>query len=707
MNHTVATIETAVDSDHAYFVYAKKSPDKGGKWQMLFVDTLDDEALAHDGFNVVGTYRVADLDFEDLAELASLAGQRELSADREQALGALLAGARTAQPGACFDLDFKTDAAAADEAQAMIERVLPGLRVAYSSGPSKPSRHMECLFDTRCWSPHLPQAAFEWAKGLMFRAGFVPRAGDRKQRFWCLPRDSGGTRGFVDLSNFNRTPSARGSLLRPLGGLTKNGLDRKTLCPGSPPTRPTVLVPRAALERAELAAQVDAKRVDRMEKAAARDRKLEPILGTGPPSDALGRFLATQAKPGDHHDLRMALAAAAINKRLGTRKLWVRAMTEAWGDADDAAAAWDSTALRLRNGQATRGIGYVRQALGGAHMVQLVAALAASLGLDFMLVLERLGLPRTYVPSELATTIRSSISPERTTKKRRMAEDALPTTGQLRTVLAQRVERVQFCAMIRRDERCLDCAKGRCSHHLTCQTPQLCSRCTFTQVRRLGEWCEEHWPNNARYQISTGTFDTREEAVLRRKQLHNPLAQIAPIAPGASGSPGVPPKWRLTIVTLAQTTSACAAANLPSVWATKREALSAFAEALLGTWACVRDLLERGRHEDAAQLLAQLYGKHTTGRSRCSESLPWPRAKDLRAEAKAKMEAKRRAEPDACACPTPGVYDHVYEPTNTMLAEATRFPMPFKEAVGVLRKGADAGYLEVTVEKIETPCLRL
>lgn len=710
-----------------FLLYGKARPDRGGTWVPLTTDDLDDEALARAGWNVLSSFWLADgLERDAQVELARIWGRlkerlSEVDALTERRLASQLV---TAQPGGCFDLDF-TDAAAALEAVERIDRMVPGLRWSFSSGPTKPKRHGEFLVDASSWSPHLARATLRWAQEQVAAAGFVPRQGvaDRRARFWALPTDPTGELGCVDLSNLNRSPG-RGALLRPLGGLTKDGQGRKVLCPGSPPARPRVVIPAAMLEGAAREESAGARRAERIDRAREREAKLEPLVG--PVNDRairlLSGWLVQQRKPGDHHVVRMALCSLAMRKRLGNERLWVEALGRAWGDRPDAAGAWASTAARLRSRQPTKGLAYLWRTLGSAHMVQLAWTLTQALGVEYSVVLRRLAPPcgsRIVGLDSLTAAVGRVVDPLATiTRKGNATKNRPPSVEPRAEAMVQRLRKVEGCKLYRLDHRCDLCGKYRCKRHMTCHAKELCGGCMLRYMSMRVEAIERYW-KAPEYTAVTRAFDTKAEAEKAIKRLSSDLAvgekPLGFLSPDPVSKKGGAIRWRVTLIApegiqtanqirlLASDTTEQIRHNL-----TKRQAIQRVAYMLSLPWAAVHDLLERGRADDAAALLDQLYGKHVV-RNAHTAALPWPTAQQAKELLQERLQAQER-DPELCdmACPSDGVYDAVHVETETVLAYGLRYPPTLQDLIEAWSAGVDAGiYQQPEVERHEAVHLRL
>lgn len=710
-----------------FVLYGKARPDRGGTWVPLTTDDLDDEALARAGWNVLSSFWLADsLERDAQVELASIWNRlkeklTEAQAATERRLASQLV---TVQPGGCFDLDFD-DPAAALEAVERIDRVVPGLRWSFSSGPAKPKRHGEFLIDSSSWSPHLARAALRWAQEQVAAAGLIPRQGvaDRRARFWVLPRDPRGELGCVDLSNLNRAPG-RGALLRPLGGRTKDGQGRKVLCPGSPPTRPRVVIPATMIEAAAREEAQGARRAERIDRAREREAKLEPLVG--PVNDRsirmLTGWLVQQRKPGDHHMVRMALCCLAMRKRLGTERLWVEALGRAWGDRQDAAGAWASTAARLRGRAPTKGLAYLWRTLGSAHMLQLAWTLTQALGVEYSVVLRRLAPPcgsRVAGLEALVASVGRVVDPTATiTRKGSRAKNRPPSVEPRAEAMVKRIQKVGACKLYRLDHRCDLCGRYRCKRHMTCHNKELCGGCMLRYLSMRVEAIERYW-TAPEYTAVVRSFDTKTEAEKAIKRICSDMAvgdkPLGFISPDPVGAKGGAIRWRVLLVAPEGVRAADQIRLLASDPSSqirhrlkKRQAIQRVAYMLSLPWAAVHDLLERGRPDDAAQLLDQLYGKHVV-RNAHTAAMPWPTAQQAKDLLQERLAAQER-DPELCdlACPSDGVYDAVHAETETVLAYGLRYPPTMQDLIHAWESGVEAGiYQAPEIERHEAAHLRL
>lgn len=159
---------------------------------------------------------------------------RELRKSGEQdELNALLGRTlRWTVPG--IDLDFQ-DRELCERARVAIDAAFRAkgleLRWAYSGSPERPRYHADlgpCLPGAE--HTHLHWAILGIATHVIKHVvGMVAI----KSEFYTWPGED-PAKGFVDLSNLNRSPEGRGGMFRPMGGLHKDGVHRKARVPGSP-----------------------------------------------------------------------------------------------------------------------------------------------------------------------------------------------------------------------------------------------------------------------------------------------------------------------------------------------------------------------------------------------------------------------------------------------------------------------------------------
>mgnify|MGYP001577834833 CR=1 FL=1 len=630
---------------YAAFYRRDPSPDSEERWHLLTADTIDEilEDSPGRGANVLG--QVFDLgvldptEQEELLELGNLATSRQTADQRARERELLVRCPRHSFAG--IDNDFN-DADAARRVEGLLlaelarRRVSP--RISYSSG-SGIHRHYD-LGPYRKGHPRLAHATFAWAKDVCRAAGLVPRkmktgsGKDGGQAFWVFPEDPYGDLGAIDLSPMKREPSGRGSLFRPLGGLAKDGIKRKTLVPSSPrrPSEWTEELMEHALEL--LAADPD----PALHPMARKTRK--PWHGNKPRDDAPGvasfprlvEWVSKHWHVGGGHTLRMTIAGALIASGLVDDNQGVDALWRGTGNLNDSRDAWFSTKSRLEDGLSVVGAPALRKEVTSEGMRDLAWELWNDLvirgsNVELFEVWRRFG-GQNRVPAEIITPLVAELA---TRVEKGKGE--------------KQIKRIKHCARCgdyaTRHTACDLCGGHGCPKCLYCGVIDLCGSCIHRTIRTSVEALV--LPKKVTMDLYY--FDTRQDAnkfsrTLKAADGLRPLRFVTP-----SGD-----RW--------QVLSVQDSTNGVEMWGKPTERIinaphllvrGYITNALLARHVLVRTKIEQGDAVGAADALLSLYCSKSV-RSRVCQ-IHWPSQKEIAALARSAVEG-REAEEGQCVCPT-------------------------------------------------------
>jgi hypothetical protein len=442
------------------------------------------------------------------------------------------------------------------------------------------------------------------------------------------------------------------------------------------------------------------RRRDRTRKAREAEAKLEPITGDGRKLNALTQLLVEYRKQGDHHTHRMTLAGLALTKRLGTQQQWVDALGLAWGDRADAEATWRSTEALVRAGIRPRGLYAVRKEFGACFMQKLSVALAADLGTRLASVLARIGFTRVKLDFDpVIAAIKEHGSRDLVKKRQKKVGVSGPRKVERRYVLAEGLGRVDECRRMRRDASCSVCGEVRCQTHLKCQDRLGCDPCSKRYVFQFFDMVSEKWKDEAKYQVAEAIFDSRAEALRAKKDLGDARSFLAPTLLDRKDAPV---RWKLVAVTFGMREGSLVRGAMPNYKAnlSKAQALDAVLATLCAPRCVFLDLVQAGRHVDAAKLYDELHNKPIASRK---GSLYWPTSEDLGNKRKEFVQ-----EQQGCGHDVDDLYDVWHEPSNTKVVDKAKFPPTFKEAVDSYRQGVLGGFYESPIaEPVGATSLRL
>ena len=496
-------------------------------------------------------------------------------------------------------------------------------------------------------------------------AGLAPKPGSAVGHgdvplTWILPGRGGAV---LDLIPLNHGPSSKQRLFRPLGGLNKRADARKCLALGSPPAGSPIT--RAILAQAPPAPA----QPQRRERERYQQEEWEPVLPVGRLAPLI-RALVPLCRPGDNHDLRLAICAVAQVKKLLTRVAWINAIGQAWGDHSDAAAAWDSTAERLRSNLAVRGATWLRARVGTLAVYRIAHAVAAVAEEPISEMFARFGRP-TADGAHLD------------------AIDNYVTD----TRLSDRVATARRCLQFRHHAVCTGCDVELYRARVRCGWFEACPACAIAHMRSTEGWLHEQWEGQIIHARFTG-YATREEAlddVARRitpaKTGERPLRLPVPRSDGS---------W--DVLALA-TTRSIGAALLRGQWRAAEvvgevdapEAVKLAIDAIAQRLLVPLDHLEHGRFIEAAELLEDLYCTHRAV-GVIGATLGWPSTTALRVAAREHVEARNETD-CCCAADTPECHHYDHLPTGARVVDGARYPQPITMLVSTLDVGQSAGMI--------------
>jgi len=673
--------------------WATRSPTgRGERWQLVSLPA-DDQECARRGWNLCSpTLDVSALSRDQLDALTDAA-----SSASAELPGLLENLPRLTCPG--YDVDGDCSIASAEIATRLLRAEASrgnNLRASFSSGPGGAGRHLEFGPATHeAQTPGLLRTMMRRAAVLAAEAGLVPQDGssgsvDGVPLFWTLP-DHKSILGKeaparLDLSPLNHNPRSRERMFRPLGGLNKRQNDRKSLCRGSPRRGPPITVavlseaPAAVVNIAPGSSEQIGARTRRARERNSADR-VEIVHASGPLYD----WFMAHKRAGAHHDERQAVAAFAIQAALFSKRIWVSAMGQAWGDIEDAGAAWDSTLRRLNAHQPVRGATWLRKRLGTRAWRALVAAISAVSGRSLPFLTQRLGTPTAaeeYVRQveeyfdQSAADIRAGLRPA-------ISHDR----GIVRDRIRTRVLNSEYCCRTIRESRCTNCNLFTCRCKIHCSERELCQLCLNRYMINVESWLAEKWRGLTIRIVHVHGFETREGAMKK-------IAVLSSVRAGEGAlrvvSPATDGTWSLMILCRKGAEIDNRIVFLGAQQVVKsREAIRLLCVELQKRSSTVLDMLERGETEDAVLLMEALYCTHSVMGQR-NASLPYPRMSDLDAARKAELAELREEREDFCYdCPEDTRQTHTVTiiATGIIVIEDSDFPPSITQVRESHRRG--------------------
>jgi hypothetical protein len=645
-----------------FFYRTDPATDSREPWRFEVVDVDGDDdvvdvervlAARHD-VNVLGQLLDLEaLDAPEREELLAAAAEGD-----EVALARILPGVpRVTTPGVDLDFDNAPDAEALRAQFSSYWRRVAGveLRWSRSSGPARSRLHGELgPAEPGAEHPELMRAAFGWwrlacrAIGLVERADH-PGAGD----FWVHPDDPKGLRGTVDLSPLNRAPERRGSLFRPLGGLTKDGKARKVLASGSvergsPWTRELVEEGlRLWRAQEDAAGRSSARRRGPRPKAPLED------LPTCNELPGLSAWVRAVAGPGRNHELRLALSGVLVRSGLVRDHHGIEALARGTGNRVDSRDAWLSTKDRIRAGLPVKGAPSLRRLVGVAELERLAWSLFQDLTVrgtrvDYLEVMRRLNV---LVPPEVRHVEHALAAVE--------ARLAMGPDGRELKVLEQldaRLRALGRCSRrARQTEPCGCCGKLGCPNVLRCSVQDACATC----ARRYAQGYAESLELPARVDVALAFYESRKEAkkavarVQRRVETDaRPLGFTAPADGGRWAALVIGPTGalagdvvRFVIPEQGQADAVHVTGQAPALgraWV---------ARILLARHVQARARLERGDTAGFVDLALELYRRKAVQVPRVA-AIAWPSVEAVRGVRRAWAQKRQELPEEAfCGCP--------------------------------------------------------
>jgi len=666
----------------------RTDPDTSSRQPWLFGEgdesLLDDERVALvGGANVLG--QVLDpnaLEPDERAQLAKLLDtpSYELMAKDRAVVGKLLAKVpRLFAPG--VDLDYH-DAGAALDVKARIDAELSrrGLHVrwAHSSGPGRPERlHGDlspCLPGAE--SVDLLRAMLGWWRELVDSIGLVPRTKSHGECFWVLPDDPDGKLGSVDLSTLNRSANARGSLFRPLGGLSKDHTNRKTLCPGSPqhgsPISAEMVAAGWALYREQqkrISGYDPAKRQQR--RPVARFKPL-PNLPEGKRCRPLERLFVGAHKAGAGHDQRLAAMGVLVNSGLVTSHALIHAASRGGMRLQDARGAYWTTKQRIEAGQPVKGREAMPSLFGWAALLKFAWGYCrwnwkhgGTVSLDE--VWRRLAPARPLKRDHAERLERALVALGDSTDEAKAA--AVES-------VRKRVAGCWACRKRTATMTCKVCDKTVCEHPLRCNVQDVCMSCGTTSLRLLLDCWQETMP--AELYVLTLTCKDEAERRSMVRFFRRAMEGSETYHTWKSPSLDTPGGWLLTFVGTADLFGIVAEHDFRGDDQPRHMARSFVAYAYLSRFVWALDAVEQGDMAVAAERMVSLYrGKtYISKRGARDKTFTFPSGEDVkayRARLVERLSAERaeRGEPpeDRCTEHPPEVVGSTYTIRDTVSGE--------------------------------------
>lgn len=649
----------------------RRSDSKWADWEPWQTSTLDETVLSKAGANLHGIYLdVSALSRTDQIELGTLLNRKSGHEDiaREQEL--LLRCPRVGQVPGGYDIDFDDPADSAAMAELVrVEEARRGitLREAWSGGEKRGKRHLE-------WGsvdphPNAMRGAFGRALDVAKAIGLVPKrngSGSPAKRYWCFPDDPSGSRGMLDLSNLNRTPLNRGAMFRALGGLHKDGKNRKTLVPGSPevgsPFTLAMLEEGLRLADKHYGAEPEFLNPDGSVKAFS-------IRPTNIPMDRQDLRQSADVvegwwRKGQGHPLRLALAGTLLRSELvslsgaeqvllATTASGVDENGQPFDTRSDARATVVATAQRLGNRYLrTAGPRSLRDLVGSPALFDLAWAMSRDLGKPLAHVWDRLTSSRKNEASEVKGVVDDiakvmlefdsddSFTPDERKEKRKRA-----------SLSRHRLMSSAICGKRRNDTKCSCCDGIRCKKHMECNDPS-CPRCLRSRIRDLLELLT--LPKFCKVVHRSG-FPTKKAA----EKAYSRLPRYGKKRPRALY--GITPdgSWECTLIADRTDSGACTTASAlvtadgGSVhdWQAPHQVRDWVARVLILKHVTARQAVEKGDRA-SLKLMLDAYRTHITSGS--DRSIPWPTKAQIRELRKARAE-KRPKTPEElaeeCKCP--------------------------------------------------------
>lgn len=698
--------------------YATRSSRGKEKWELVALP-IDGAECARQGFNLVGQALdlnvLGDIKYLELKRLAALK-RDEMTTDEGVALGEILSQLPRAT---VVDIDIDGDDAAASKSIAlkMIEEfATKGIEVVayHSSGPQRGGLHLAFGAVADPKHPDLGRMVGRLVAEVAADAGLVAAKGsnvsfDGIPLSWVLSSEADAAEpgAKLDLIPFNHDPSSRGRLFRPIGGLNKTETARKCIASWSPFSIPTPIdaaflaqIPaaRPAFKKATSKKIYTFEKIERARTHQRKDHQLTPLI------DALKSIY----RPGDNHDVRLALSAIAISKSIMTRDDWIYAMGIAFRDHEDAAAAWSSTATRLKLGQNCKGANWLRGRLGHDKIWTIARAIADITKEKVAFVAIRFGRPYSdkialkavgeiFYDSKVKAY---ALEPENERRQKRLEQ------------LIFRSRKSSRCLQYQHKAECSGCDAETYTTRIRCDWLETCPTCHSKFLMQLESWMHQNWRDRSRYHFTV--YDGLESKKTAQELLDTTMKTLNPHLKALRVCyPNVDGTWSIFAISdehnlnnylvgasrwneetdsidpMVQPTRS--ASNIG-----KREAIRHMIDALSRRFLTIQTLFERKEYELAAELLETLYASHrVTG---TKDPTGWPTKAML---AEIIRDNVKKPDDELCECPFDMPERHHYKhiPTGWSISSADKYPMSPRKILSRHQTDIDMGRAPPIVER--------
>ena len=688
--------------------YATKTSSGAGEIRRLHVLPKSGEVCAREyGFNLVGPAMYAgdlsDADFAELLDLAAIPGAT-ITAEQNDRLREITA---TLPRITCVGIDIDGDDVAASNAlaeiiQARFEDLGYALAAYHSSGKDGAGLHLEfggVAYDAA--RPDVGRPLMRLVADMAEKAGLVPVSGSRKGQgyflSWCFPGHEKAPGAKIDLIPFNHDPASKGRLFRPIGGLNKTRTARKCATRWNKTQAPSMIDSRL-LRMAPPPIDVAPKKRSKIDKNFAfepitipKDAKLDYVL------KPLIEALESIKRPGENHQIRMAICGLAQSKSILDRKSWLYAMNVALPDASDAAEAfklWETTKQRIRLKQPYMGAGALRRIAGSMAVDRIIFALSKITGETLPDVKARFGRATIAYQSDRIAGVKIRLEDMR----------KLETEDKRKIRIDRQIRRLDYavgCGKYTHHASCGFCEKKCYSVELKCSFLELCASCINKYLKTLQGWLFEHWTDGVedrcgvrqfRQAVRCGGFSSRREAL---EYMDKSLGKSHDVKACRIASPRPDGTWEVFafstvhrvaqhFISYAEDDGEGGAKKLEYEEAfrdlEKEDLIRLVLDALSRRQSTILALLEDNETKLAAEILDALYCSHrVTG---TKDGSPWPTNDQLAEWSKEKAAALAKEDEDDVEkcdgyCPDEAgfVHRYVHEQTGWSIVSLDRFPL--------------------------------
>ena len=531
-------------------------------------------------------------------------------------------------------------------------------------------------------------------------AGLVPQkdsnfSSEGVPLFWVLPSEQNlgkeaGAR--LDLSPLNKSAEGRGSMFRIFNGENKHGTARKCLANNVDGK----VVNCAATTRItqKMVDEAPAPKVVVKAQSGSRKRKSTYVRERRPARTGLWPLVAFWKKyyrGGDCHDARLAFAAMLQRANILDREDFVGALGEAWKDRDDAAAAWDSTRVRVRQGLPCKGGHWLRQRFGGVAMWEFGFALS--------IVCDR---PIASIAADLGRPLGN------TDLVNAMMEDE---------ELEDRGKRTSLCLKVLENLHCGECATVRFGGKKRCDNREVCWNCGLTFLEGVERGLRDLWKGVDKVALFwVSSLSTREEALeyISETQIKcNNSERLKRCVYPERNRKTNEIRWHVLAWGKPQSVGSAGLGVKPLVKRKSvmkpKDAIREIIFAMGKRYNLGEDLFRSGAKEEALQFLKDVKEKHSVVGN--ANALPWPTSEWIAEKKKEWREKVLAEEEHGCLDlpldkKKPDTYTATHIPSQRVLIEKSRNPISMAAcAHGYYSRGADPG-LQDPVARVETP-LRL